>query len=164
MSHVCVHDYPIPVGVVEYLVCSSDLYSAKLPEEGWESPTRAIVTSTLRGGGAAKGRVLYLLEGKKRIPVAALAYHIESTKELHIRCARGGLALKDYEKDFVRALLASADGIVRKMPGRQGAGWIYWEVPSGEAQAIRDAYGFQTAPGNKSSGATVVLRRQTSET
>jgi hypothetical protein len=158
MTNVSVSGYRIPLGVIEYEVMSSNLYASTLGPDEWSPAIRGLVTNCRRSG-ASKGRVLYLLEGTqdKAVPVAVLAYHIESSKEIEIRGTESALALKDREADFVRVLLVCADEILRQHPSRQGKARLVWPVSKANVGGIRERYGFAVA-GTAADGRQLLVR------
>jgi hypothetical protein len=159
MSYVTVSNYRIQIGVAEYTLCSSDGYGEVLGEADWSPAIRHQVTACRREG-AEKGRVLYLLEhtAKGKAPVAVLAYHIESSRELMIRAAESALAVKDREREFIAILLLCTEAILRQHPSRQGGARVVWPGSKDEARAIRENYGFESA-GNSPDGRQLSARR-----
>jgi hypothetical protein len=151
-------NWSIPIGVAEYVVLSSDRYDEKLGAQDWSSAVHTQVANCCRKGGRAKGRVLHLLEGRSRAPVAVLCYHLESKNQLEIRIAESALAVKEREAEFVAVLLVCTDAILRKQPSRQGPAYLVWRVSKGEVSELRDRYKF-TSSGIAGDGRTLMRRR-----
>jgi hypothetical protein len=142
-TKVSVTGWPIPVGVVEYKVVSSDCFDKQLPATAWSRRLCETVQSTLRTG-RRKGRVLYAVDEKTGAVVAVLAYHFQSNAELHVRAAEAANAVKESEKPLVAALLVCAEGILRKCPGNAPRRLV-WLASRAEASRVKESYRFTEA-------------------
>src|SRR4051794_24397223 len=76
-TRVELRDYGIRVGVLELRVSTSNHVKAKLPPRQWSDRARKLEQRRRRKGGAAKGRVIYILD-RTGAALAFLAYHVET--------------------------------------------------------------------------------------
>jgi hypothetical protein len=169
MTYVTV-DWHFPIGkaAVQYAVRSSNFCDPGLPDDSWPENVRELVQRRRQTkGGARKGRVLYLLEdpgaSRELTPVAVMPYHVVSSREIEVWSVACALEVMERERQYGLALLACADGILRKHPSWHGSAKVVWPVAQVAVQSVREKYGFRTA-GKKTDGRTILERQTTART